>query len=110
MLKNDNIFLEHILESINLIQTHVKGLKFSDFADSWPLLDASIHRIEVIGEAANKVSDSFKKKHKDIPWKDIVGMRNFLIHEYFNVDDKEVWRTIKKDLPYLKKMIKNILK
>lgn len=109
MIKDNKFFLRHILESIELIQKHVRGLKFEDFEKSWPLIDASIRRISVIGEAANKVNEDFKKKYKNIPWKDIIGMRNVLIHEYFNVDEKEVWTTIKKDLPVLKKEIKKIL-
>lgn len=108
MLKNNKIFLQHILESIDLIQKHTKGIKREDFVKSWPLVDASIRRIEIIGEAANKISSDFKNKHKEIPWRDIIGMRNVLIHEYFDIDENEVWKTIKKDLPQLKKLIKKI--
>ncbi len=109
MQKDNHIFLQHILESIDLIQKHTKGLKQEDFGKSWPLVDASIRRIEIIGEAANKISSDFKNKHKEIPWRDIVGMRNVLIHEYFDIDENEVWKTIKKDLPKLKKIIKKII-
>jgi len=109
MAKDDKFFIQHILESIDLIQKHIKGLDFDKFEKSWPLVDASIRRISIIGEAANKISDGFRKRNKNIPWKDIVGMRNVLVHEYFNVDEKEVWTTIKKDLPILKKEIKKIL-
>lgn len=90
MPKDNKIFLQHILESIDLIQKHTKGLKQEDFIKSWPLVDASIHR-------------------KEIPWWDIIGMRNVLIHEYFNIDEVEVWKTIKNDLPKLKKYIKKIV-
>ncbi|MEI7619955.1 MAG: HepT-like ribonuclease domain-containing protein [Candidatus Falkowbacteria bacterium] len=110
MLKDNKIFLQHILESINLVQVHTKGVKQEDFIKSWPLIDASIRRIEIIGEAANKISSDFKIKHKEIPWRDIIGMRNVLIHEYFDVDEVEVWKTIKKDLPKLKKLISQALK
>lgn len=109
MQKDNHIFLQHILESIDLIEKHTKGIKKEDFQKSWPLVDASIRRIEIIGEAANKITPDFKNKHKEIPWRDIVGMRNVLIHEYFDIDETEVWKTIKKDLPALKKLIKKII-
>ena len=108
MQKDNYVFLQHILESIELIQKHTKGLKQAEFSASWPLVDASIRRIEIIGEAANKISPDFKSKHKNIPWRDIIGMRNVLIHEYFDIDETEVWKTIKNDLPKLKKLIKKI--
>ena len=110
ILKDNHIFLQHILESIDLIQKHTKGISLEYFTKSWPLINASIRRIEIIGEAANKISSDFKNKHKEIPWRDIIGMRNVLIHEYFDVDEVEVWKTIKTDLPKLKKLISKILK
>lgn len=109
MVKDNKIFIAHILESIKLIEQYTKKVSWEKFEYSWPIVDAVVRRLEIIGEAANKISQEFKLKHKDIPWADIVGMRNFLIHEYFDVDEKEVWNTVKDDLPSLKKKLKKLL-
>ena len=66
--------------------------------------------MEIIGEAAKQISDSLKKKYTSIPWKEIMGMRDKLIHHYFGVDLDLVWDTIKKDLPKLEKDLIKILK
>jgi len=109
MVKDDKVYITHILESIALIEQYTKKVSWEKFKYAWPIVDAVVRRVEIIGEAANKISKEFKAKHKDIPWIDIIGMRNFLIHEYFDVDEKEVWYTIKKDLPALKKKL-NLIK
>jgi uncharacterized protein with HEPN domain len=110
MVKGDDVFLEHILESINSIQKYCKGVKKSNFSQSQQLQDAVIRRIEIIGEAVKKLSEDLKNKNKVIEWKKIAGMRDILIHDYFGVDVNLVWNTIKKDLPELKKIIKEIYK
>jgi uncharacterized protein with HEPN domain len=109
MVKDDRIFISHILESIKLIEQYTKKVSWEKFSYAWSIVDAVARRIEIIGEAANKISDEFKDKHRDIPWLDIIGMRNFLIHQYFDIDEKEVWRTVKEDLPILKKKLKKLL-
>ena len=65
--------------------------------------DAALRRIEIIGEAAKNIAADFKIEHQEIPWKDICGMRDVLTHDYFGLDFDRVWRTIKEDLPPLKK-------
>jgi uncharacterized protein with HEPN domain len=110
MVKNNDIFLEHILESINAIQKYCKGVKKEDFSKNQQLQDSVIRRIEIIGEAVKKISEDLKKKNKSIEWQKIAGMRDVLIHDYFGVDVNLVWNTVKKDLPNLKKSIKEIYK
>lgn len=110
MDKDFKIFLEHILESIEIIEGYVAGMKRNDFYNSGPIVDAAVKRIEIIGEAANNIPSDFRDKHIHIPWQDAIDMRNFLIHEYFGIDKKQVWDTIKKDLPGFKKEIKLLLK
>ena len=65
--------------------------------------------LEIIGEAANGVSESFREEHKDIPWKKIIGMRNRLIHGYFDIDPDIVWETVKTDLPPLVSKLEKII-
>ena len=109
MKKNVKIFLEHILEAINLIEEYIKDKKKSDFLESKQLQDSVIRRIEIIGEAIKNIPSDFKDSHENIPWKEITGMRDILIHQYFGVDLELTWEAIKVDLPKLKKSIISII-
>jgi uncharacterized protein with HEPN domain len=110
MRKNVKIFLEHILDAINLIEDYIKDKKKSDFLESKQLQDSVIRRIEIIGEAIKNIPSDFKGTHENIPWKEITGMRDILIHQYFGVDLELTWEVIKTDLPKLKKQIISIKK
>ncbi len=110
MKKDIKIFLEHILESINLVEEYVKDKDKSDFLKSIQLQDSVIRRIEIIGEAIKNVPNIFKEKYPQIPWKQITGMRDILIHQYFGVDLNLTWEVIIKELPKLKKEIITINK
>ena len=88
----------------------ITGVKEEDFATNRMLILSIIKDIEIIGEAASKISEEAKLEHSDIPWKDIIGMRNRLIHGYFDVDIKLVWNTTNKNLPPLLKKLKKLIK
>lgn len=105
MNKSDNIYLFHIRDSINKIieYTHISDLE--SFSSNYMMQDAVIRQIEIIGEASSKLSKVCKDNNSHIPWRSIVGMRNKLIHDYFGVDIKAVWETVKTDIPDLKKNI-----
>ena len=90
MIKDDSIYLAHILISISKILKYSSGKEYADFIKDEMIQDAIIRHIEIIGEASNRVGDELKKKYSDIPWIDIRGMRNKLIHDYFGVDADEV--------------------
>ena len=109
MDKDPNIFLRHILESIEAIENHMAGISWDDFEQSLKSQDAVARRLEIIGEAVKNLSDEFKARRVDVPWKDIAGMRNNVIHEYFNVDTQLVWTITQKELPVLKNQIMDIL-
>jgi len=109
MKKNVKIFLEHILEAIKLIEEYINNKEKSDFLKSIQLQDSVIRRIEIIGEAIKNIPSNFKGTHEDIPWKEITGMRDILIHQYFGVDLELTWEVIKVDLPKLKKSIISII-
>lgn len=71
--------------------------------------DAVIRQIEIIGEATKQLSKTIKEKYPEIPWKDIAGMRDKLIHDYLGVDLNAVWKTVEKDIPFLKNKLKEII-
>ncbi len=107
-MKNDQAYLEHILTSIEKIQSFVKGISKADFDQNPIIQDAIIRNIEVIGEASKKVSKQLTQAHPDIPWQDMAGMRDKLIHDYLDVDLDVVWKTVEMDLPLLKELINRI--
>lgn len=81
----------------------------ADFTNNTQVQDAVTRRIEIIGEAVKNLPEIFKKKYPEVAWKDIAGTRDVLIHAYFSVDIDTVWTIVKKDIPVLKKQIKDIL-
>ena len=109
MKKDPEVFLTHILESIELIETYVGKLSEAGFYKDMPMQDAIIRRLEIIGEAVKNLPSAFKSKHPDIPWKKIAGMRDILIHEYFDVDLTLTWRVVKQEIPHIKKKLSEIL-
>jgi uncharacterized protein with HEPN domain len=108
MIKNDAIYIEHVLECIKKIKEFTRGMTKDDFFNNIAIQDAVIRNIEVIGEATKKLSKNMTQKHTDIPWSDMAGMRDKLIHGYFDVDIEVVWNTIIIDLPDLQKLISKL--
>jgi uncharacterized protein with HEPN domain len=109
MIKNDQVYLEHILESITKIERFINGISKFDFDRDLMLQDAVIRNFEIIGEATKKISKEFSQSHPEIPWQEMAGMRDKLIHDYLDVDLDVVWKTIELDLPLLKKMLSEII-
>lgn len=108
MKKDDSIYLKHILDSISRIKEYSKDVGYDEFMVNRLLQDAVIRQLEIIGEATKRLSKEFKERYPQIPWKDIAGMRDKLIHNYFGVDLDAVWDTIKKDIPELENKLKEI--
>lgn len=105
-MKDDNIYINHILDSIKLIEEYLEGVDYDEFIEESLIQDAVIRNIEIIGEASKRLSKKYTNKHSEIPWKYICGMRDKLIHDYFGVDMDEVWKTATDDIQDLKKWLK----
>jgi uncharacterized protein with HEPN domain len=91
-----------ILEAIDKIEQYVSGLSFEQFQADPKTIDAVVRNLEVVGEAVRHLSIDLEDLPAGVPWTDIAGMRNILIHEYFGVDLRIIWQTVTDDLPALR--------
>jgi len=107
-MKRDKVYLEHILDAISNIEKFIEGIEKEDFFSNIEKQYAVLRGLEIIGEAAKNLSEKLKSRYPQIPWKEIAGMRDKLIHQYFGVDLNLVWETIKTKLPELKTQILQI--
>ena len=105
----DKVRLEHILDAIAEIEFYNEKADFSVFCKTSIIRFASIKQMEIIGEAANRISEETRLQFPEIEWKRIISLRNILIHEYFGVDAKIVWDIIQNDIPILKSNIQKAL-
>lgn len=100
--------VDDILDAIHKARSFCAGMTFKSFAKDDKTVYAVIHAIEVIGEAAKKVPPSVRRKYPEIPWRDITGMRDKLVHDYFGVDLQTVWTTVGEDLPMLLPLVQRL--
>ncbi|MCC5912491.1 MAG: DUF86 domain-containing protein [Clostridiaceae bacterium] len=107
-MKDDRTYLNHIVECINNIETYTEEGK-EKFMESTLIQDAVIRNLEIVGEATKKISIDVRNSYAELPWREMAGLRDVLIHDYFGVDVKIVWNVVEKELPKVKKGIKHIL-
>jgi len=110
MKKDDTVYLRHIIDAIERIRQYLVGVSYDQFLQNHLLQDGVVRQLEIIGEAANNISDAFKSAHADLSWSKMVGIRNRLIHAYFQVNLSIVWDTAQADLPSLKQQVEQILR
>lgn len=100
------LFYEDIIKAIEKIEQYTQDITYVDFCERTVIVDAVVRNLEIIGEAANKIPKEYQEKYPYIEWRQMIGFRNILIHNYFEVDVESVWDTIKKNIPHLKTHIR----
>ena len=109
MKRTPKLFIEDIMESATRITKYVKGLSFDDFTRDDKTIDAVVRNLEIIGEASKNIPEWLKAKYPNLPWKEIIGMRDKIAHEYFGIDYEILWEIVTKDLPELESQIKEVM-
>ena len=105
----DKARLKHNFDAIEKIESYIVDADFEKFMENSMMRFACIKQMEIIGEASNHISDEVKSQFSTIEWRQIIGMRNVFVHEYFGVDNRIVWEIIKGDIPDLKDKISKVL-
>jgi uncharacterized protein with HEPN domain len=108
-MRDDRSRLHDILDAIKRVERYAKRgrrvFEEDELVHTW-----MIHHIQIIGEAASKLTSSFRRTHRQIPWPQIIKMRHVLVHDYLGIDLGEIWAVVEKDLPILKRQVKGMLK
>jgi uncharacterized protein with HEPN domain len=107
--KDPTVYLTHILECIDLVEDYVSGLNQEEFEGRQQVQDAVLRRIEIIGEAVKNLPEDLRKAHPQVPWRQIAGTRDKVIHDYLGVDVELIWNVVVTLLPELADQVRDIL-
>ena len=110
MKKNeDSLLLNDVLDAIVRIESYIQGVNKDTFFNHLMMQDAVMHQIEIIGEASNRISDTFQDEHPELPWMEMRAIRNKIVHDYRGIELEIIWDTVTNNLPGLKKAVKHLL-
>ena len=101
--------LQHIKERINNVMNFLEGKTFEEMKSNIMCFHAVVHNIMIIGEAANLLTGDFRDQHSEVPWRDIIGMRNVLVHGYYTTSPLFIWETYTNDLPVLLQQVEQYI-
>lgn len=107
--KKSRVYLDDILLSAERIKDYTKNLSKENFYKDQKTIDAVVRNLEIIGEAARNIPETFKENHPEIPWSKMISMRNKVIHEYSGVDLDILWQTIEEDLQGLEDLVRELI-
>lgn len=106
---NDSVYLQHILQAMNQIDSYLQGIDKDQFLKNSLIQDGTIRQLEIIGEATKQISPDLRHQSLGIPWSQMAGMRDKLIHHYFGVDLETVWLSATQDIPQIKHSIELLI-
>ena len=110
MNRDFKLFLDDIVDALIKIEDYTQGLDLEKFSQDNKTVDAVIRNFEILGEATKQVPENIRSKYSAVPWKEMAGMRDKLVHAYFGVDKEVLWETITNRIPELKAQIQEIIK
>ena len=109
-MRDHRLYLKDIFTAMVAIQEFIVGIDFETFASDDKTASAVVRKLEIIGEATKNVPKEIRREYPQVPWRQMAGMRDRLIHSYFEVDDLLVWETVKSQIPLLQPIIVQILR
>jgi uncharacterized protein with HEPN domain len=109
MAHGDKLYLSHILDAADRIEHYLADLELVAFLDDSLRQDGVIRQLAIIGEAVKRLSAALRSSATDVPWTDIAGIRDRLVHDYMGVDLEAVWKTAKEDVPTLREVVRRLL-
>ena len=109
-MRDPRLYLAEMLAAADAVEDFVKGMEFDAFLLDDKTSSAVVRKFEIIGEASKNISSTLKERYPEIPWKEMAGMRDKVIHLYFGVDREAVWLVVKERIPSLKPLIEEILR
>lgn len=110
MKRDYRVYLRDMLQALHNASQFLEGLSYKEFVADRKTISAVVRELEIVGEATKQIPKSIRKKYPQIPWSDMAGMRDKLIHFYFGVDLEIVWETVKVRIPALKPLIEDVLR
>ena len=108
-MKDDRLFLIHIHECIEHIDSYIAGKDKQEFLDTTLVQDAVLRNLQVLAESTQRLSEAAKESAGEVDWFKIAGFRNVLVHDYLGIDIEQVWNILEKDLPELKRQVEKLL-